>query len=544
MLLSTWSLGLVGLGLIAAQQGAPSSGTGGSETPAKAALATDSRLDELPGGMRLLWATPDDSGQFAACVGLVVGVATTDRLKREASLVELELRRENLAKAYREKFGTEPGVSRLLDVLSGDIASLCVSVPKSEWEPALSIVLQALRPVIVTPQKCKDIRDNWRNHEGLGALLNEDPVQGQLQELTWLGFPQAAISIPRAIEQSLFLPDSSLLQTTSSKPSRVALTIAGDYSQQAAEKYVKEHTLVRDQLRGQKGHSPWLTEIVARPSHLFSRFARVRSVARKVPVVLFSWPVSQLDDTHVFGLNTLATLLERRLNHGSGSSADGIANCRLIVRRGFGSFVIEIPTAPMIEIDIPEKRVFLAIDQLRTSSIDAVELRQVIELVTSPDMESTQSAIERAWRSAQRAYNFAGPRWASHAQIWGANELNLRRLVETDLPRNNLAEMYVEAAAPRQLPVSRHVKNQSAGSSRLKSPNPVATGRNGRPPMNRQGGRIYSVQKGESLQMIAHKYHVTTAEIIHANGIQHPDQIRPGTVIVIPVSSPSAAPPK
>jgi hypothetical protein len=262
-----------------------------------------------------------------------------------------------------------------------------------------------------------------------------------------------------------------------------------------------------------------------------------------VPVVLFSWPISQLDERHAFALKALANLLERRLNHGSSPSAEGITNCRLVVGRGFGSFVIEVQTTATVEIDILEKRVFSAIDQLRNSSIDAVELRQVIELVASPGTEPTQSAIERAWTSTQRAYYFVGPPLASRAQPWKANELEIKQLIKRDLPRINLAEMYIEAAAPRQ-PAARNIKNQSAGSSRAKYRNPVSKDRNGKPPMNRRGGRIYTVQKGESLQMIAHKYHVTIAEIVRANGIQHPDQIRPGTVIVIPVSSPLAASPK
>jgi hypothetical protein len=335
-----------------------------------------------------------------------------------------------------------------------------------------------------------------------------------------------------------------LLQTTPVKPSRVALTIAGDYSQQSAEKYVRSHALVREQLRGQKSHSYWTTEVVARPAHRFPRFARAKSVARKVPVGLFSWPISQLDDTHAFGLSTIANLLERRLNHSSGPNTESNASCRLIALRGFGSFVIEIQAMPTIEIDTLEKRVFSAIDQLRTSPIDPSELRQVVETVASPGMDPSQSALEQAWTSAQRAYNFSGPLLPSHAQTWAANELNIKHLVEQDLPRNNLAEIYVEAAPPRQLSASRHSKNQSVGSSRAKSPNQISTRQNSQPPVNRRGGRIYTVQKGESLQMIAHKYHVTIAEIIRANGIQHPDQIRPGTVIVIPVSSPSAASPK
>jgi hypothetical protein len=430
----------------------------------------------------------------------------------------------------------------MLDVLGGDVASLCVSVSKSDWESAISIVLQALRPVVVTPQKFADLRERWRNHEGLGAVLIEDPLQGQLQELAWLGFPEAAASIPRALEQTMFLNGPNLIQTTPGKPSRVVLTIAGDYSPQFAEKFVRTHAIIRDQSRGPKSHVSWLTEIATRPSHQFRRFSRVRSPARRAPAGFFSWPISQLDVPHAHGLKVLANLLERRLNRTGGPDSTAVANCRLIVGRGFGTFVIELKPTSATEIDAMEKSVLSAIDQLRTSTLDASELQSASENETGSGIGSAQSGLERAWTATQRTYYFGG-----RAQPTVTNDVNLRRLIEHDLPPENLAEMYIEAAPPRQTSApSRNAKNQSAGSQKARFRNQPSAGhaRGGQPPMNRRGGRIYTVQKGESLQMIAHKHHTTIAEIIHANGIQHPDQIQPGTAIVIPVSSSSAAPSK
>ncbi len=75
MLVPSWSLGLVVLGLLAAPQSSPSSGTGATGGPA-ASVQAEPRLVELSNGMRLLLASPDESGQSAACVGLVVGIGT------------------------------------------------------------------------------------------------------------------------------------------------------------------------------------------------------------------------------------------------------------------------------------------------------------------------------------------------------------------------------------------------------------------------------------------------------------------------------------
>jgi LysM repeat protein len=53
--------------------------------------------------------------------------------------------------------------------------------------------------------------------------------------------------------------------------------------------------------------------------------------------------------------------------------------------------------------------------------------------------------------------------------------------------------------------------------------------------------RTYTVRNGETLLMIARRYRVTVPDLIRANGLHRPDQILPGTKILIPESSPAPA---
>jgi len=98
-----------------------------------------------------------------------------------------------------------------------------------------------------------------------------------------------------------------------------------------------------------------------------------------------------------------------------------------------------------------------------------------------------------------------------------------------------VAEIFGEAA-----PAASQAKGRSTARTRERAS--AGQPRSDRKPTNLRGGRIYVIQNGESLQMIAHKFHVTIADLIRANGLRHPDQIRPGARIVVPAASSSAAP--
>ncbi len=517
---ASWSLGLVGLGLLGALQGQSSAAAAGSEAPIIPAFA-EPRQVELTGGIRLLLAPPDDSGTVAVCLGTVVGIAVNDPGKRASAVADLELRRENLVKSYREHFGEKGKSSRTLYVLNGDIAILCVSAAYDAWETAFAVALETIRPVTVTTSKWSSLVEQWRNHEGLAALVANDPLQQQLQALTWLGVPEATESIQNSIEQSSSIHADDVARASPPKSQRFVVTVAGQYTPRLVEPWLRANSLIRERVRSQKGRAPAPPALGSPQLRQNPRFAHERVPHSEGNRWLFSWPIFHLDEAHAASLDIVARLIERRLNRTSTLGKEGFVSCELRQGRGLGSLVIELRSPVLVDLDKIDKWVFSTIEQLRINPNNNDDLAQSIERVQKPEVP--YPAIVRASATTQRSFLLKSapttPRPAT-LRLLGSD---ISRLVERDLNRRNVAEIFGEAQAP--------------------SPPAHANGRNvvrpqGKRTANSRGGRLYVVQSGESLQNIAHKFHVTITEIIRENGLRHPDQIRPGSRIVIP--SPAA----
>lgn len=54
---------------------------------------------------------------------------------------------------------------------------------------------------------------------------------------------------------------------------------------------------------------------------------------------------------------------------------------------------------------------------------------------------------------------------------------------------------------------------------------------------------MHTVQPGETLWSIAHKYNVTVDELVKFNNLPYPDQIFVGQVIDVPLKTPNNFPP-
>lgn len=521
----SWSLGLVGLGLLAPVQAATLIGASSAMAPALSATVHPRTVD-LSGGLRLLLAPPDGSGQVAVCLGFVVGIATADRSRQAGALADLELRREHLAATYRERFGEGAEGTRVLEVLRGDIASLCVSVPATHWESAIAVALEGLRPVTVTAQNWIELFDRWHNHEGLASLLEEDPLRRQLQTLLWLGVPEAAVSVAGALEQTLSLKAEDMRNISVTNPQTVTLAVAGQYVTLAAEKSIRNNAALRAHLRRSMSRRAGAPALTPPQSRMYPRFARLRSAHRDRSIWLFAWPISQLDARHEMNLRIIAKLLEHRLNPSPQSVEVGTAQCELQVGRGFGSFVIEIRSRPTLELNTVEARVFSAVEQIRKTGVTDNELKPILEWAQAPNEEPINSVLDGARVLTQKSF-FSGALLArSRVTQATPSEADVRRTAERDLGRDNVVELVSEAAPPPG-PLNSSSKAKTAGKS-----------------YPRGRGRAYTVRNGETLLMIARRYRVTIPDIIRANGLHHPDQILPGTKIFIPESSPAPAPAK
>ncbi len=436
------------------------------------------------------------------------------------------IRRERVVKAYRERFASEPEDSRRLDVVDGDVAVLCVSTTSDHWASAMAIALEIMKPVTVTVASWMSISEKWRNHAGLAAVLDDNPLRRQLQALTWLGNSEATLSIQDSVQPSLALRPEDVVRAAASKPQRFVVTVAGQYDATKVEQWMRRQapSLFKP------GREPQPPAPIAQPTRQNPRFAHERIPHSEGHVWLFSWPISHLDESYASSLELVAQLIERRLNRTSILDKAGTASCELLVGRGFGSLVVEIRSPVLLELDRVEKWVFSAIEQLGYGPIDRNELAQAKEQATYRTMPPESSPIDRAWTTTQRRLRLRNASRAPKTPT--ATQPEILRLIERDLNRRSVAEIFGEAAP---------AASQARGRGTARARERASTPRGDRKLTNLRGGRIYVVQNGESLQMIANKFHVTIPELIRANGLRHPDQIRPGARIVVPAASSSAA---
>jgi len=521
MLAAGWSMKLVGLVVLLALRASPSNVNGKATTPPEHAETGYGQVD-LGGNFGLVLGPPDTSGKVAVCLGVGVGVSGIDPYRRAAAIAEMELRREFVSKAFHERFGSAASLAQSLDIVNADRAAICVGAPTESVNDAVSVVLEALRPTSLTAERWSEVVQGWRNHEGLAATTNDNPLRRQLQSLMWLGSPDATVSIAQSIEQSLGLYGEKVARSAPTRLQGPVLVTTGEYSPSDVEKYIRLHPLVREFTRVPDRAQP-ARQAIPEPKAKSPRFTRERSESLDGHLWLFGWPISHLDAAHACGAEVLARLLEHYLNAQTPLGKAGIVTCLVQSQHSYASFVVEV-RSKSLDIEAVEKWVWSGIEQLKNGQFNRAEMQEAIERGKS--RVNFTEPLDRAWAIAARSFPLdAGIR----RDVWNLSQPELSRIAQQDLDHRRVSEIFGEALPPRPraMAFSRGTSStHRTKGSKAKIATPIRS--------NRGPGRIYTVHPGESLQMIAHRFHVTVPEIIRENRLSHPDQISPGTKIFVP----------
>jgi hypothetical protein len=292
----------------------------------------------------------------------------------------------------------------------------------------------------------------------------------------------------------------------------VTLAVVGDFNLTALESEIRAHRLVRQRLHvtpGQGGRQVTAPRLLEQS---FPRFVRLRTNEPESALVM-GWPVIRQAERQEIGLQVIAFLIEQRLNR-TLVARERRATARMSWTNGYGTLQIEVrPTRPD-ELASTEERVLAVLDQLRTNQVSTTEFESALSQATSPTPVTGDLDLDRALQMAQKALLS----WNSRAMTKPADThprpTDLLQWISRDLSRARSSEVFLEPIAPRQRAAAR-----SEG--------------------QRPKGLTYVVKPGESLQMIARKYRVTIPELIRANHLHHPDQIAPGTRLLIPSARPA-----
>jgi hypothetical protein len=470
---------------------------------------------ELADGLRLALARSEQSERVLLCAGLSAQALGRDSNAQTVALVDLEMRIDALAHE-RQRTTDADSAWRSFDRLDGDTVTLCVSVPKHELSHALSAMLDVSKPLAPSGDDCEGALGQWREHRGLAELVQADSYAARLRALTWLGS-----GAPEALAFSLQRIATTGCQNwramPAASPSPTALTIVGEIDPVSLEADIRSRRSTRQHLRAARAPYSKSQSLLKLPVQSYPRFVRLRSSEAQASTVIMGWPFIHQGERQSIGLRVIASVIERRLNR-TLIPQERRATARLSEVSGYGTFEVEVRPTRSDELSSTEERVLAVIDQLRTNHVTPTEFETALTQATSPAPLSGDLELDRARRMAQKALLSWDPRAMSQPADNYPTVTDLQQWTGRLLSRTNQAELFVEAIAPRQ----------QRGAARSEGQRPR--------------GFAYVVRPGESLQVIARRFRVTIPELIRANHLRHPDQIAPGTRLVIPSVTPTPAP--
>jgi len=509
-----WSFWLVGTCLTDAVHADPLGSQQADTVRDRQALQWQSA--EVPGGVRLSLAKVSPGTRVGLCLGFELQLLTRDGRHSVGELLDLEMRSEALANQFSQhaRGGTQTWTRFVL--AEGATLIECLSVPTEDFASALSVMLETLHPPSLKTDTCTQTLEQWRRHEGLARLVDHESLAHRAHELAWLGSRPQQPSIATELQQTDSEDCTRWQPLGASNPSVVTLTAIGAPDIAETEKEIRSHSAVRQRQRSvhpQHAKAIWTLKL---PEHTYPRFVRVHSPRSTESSLMVVWPVVRQSERHELGLQQIASLIEHRLDRAWGPHANRRATVRLHWSGIEGMLAIEVLPTPPGDLASTEESVLAVLAQLRSAPVSTTELNSLrVDVSTSPPLTGDLD-LDQALHMAQKSLFSWNPRVMVKTPEAYPTAVELQQWIREDLSRLNVTEVFSEAPAPRQ---------QTAALGQSQTPK----------------GFAYTVKPGESLQMIAHKFRVTTPDLIRVNHLQHPDQIAPGTRLTIP-NSPRATP--
>jgi hypothetical protein len=504
---SFWFFGIC---LASAARAAPDAGT---EPSPSGGTVEQWRFTELPDGTRLALGRIGSTERLALCATLSAASPSRDvrtDIKTLGLLVDLDMRAASLTSRLKTKADAVTHDWQPFQRVEGDRVVLCLGLPPAEQASAASALLDLVKPVPSSYKDCIDALARWRAHEGLAHVAGESALGEQVHELAWLGsreIPRSFVSLlreppgPEACEHSKGQTTNQFLMT---------LAGAGNIDVGSMESMVRSNPVLRH--RQKVTHRVGSDSVPNLPEQTYPRFVRLRRTDREDSSLHVAWPLVRSSEEQQVTLRMLASVIEHRLNQRFGPSD----RRRAVVRAYWEGYrgTLQVDISPMQQDDLAntEQHVFAVVEQLRSGPATSAELASARAAVMNAARLTGDLALDLAVHLSREALVARRAPATTRTPEPAATPADLQHLAGQVLSRRNVAELLCEAAAP-------------AGPSNR-----------GRGEGQRPKGMAYVVKSGESLQMIAQRFRVTIPDLIRANRLHHPDQIAPGTRLVIPIA--------
>jgi hypothetical protein len=509
-----WSLWLVGICLTDAVHAGPLASQ--QAVTVRDQEAREWQIAEIPGSVRLALAKVSPGSRVALCFGFEVQLPARDGKHSTSELLDLEMRSKVLANQLGEHApGSSPTWTRFA-LTEGATLTECLSVPTEDYASALHAMLETLRPLLLKPNDCAQTLEQWRRHEGLARLVDHESLAHRAHELAWLGSRPQQASIATELQRIDSEACTHWQPLGTSNPSIATLIVIGAPDVAATEKTIRADSAVRQRQRSVRPRYPKAASPPKLPESTCPRFVRVHSPRSTESSLMVAWPVVRRSERYELGLRQIASLIEERLGRAWGPHANGHATVRLHWSGFEGMLGIEVrPTTPG-DLASTEERIFAVLDQLRSAPVSTTELNSLLVDVNTRPPLTGDLDLDQALHMAQKSLFSWNPRVMVKTPEVHPTAAELQQWIREGFSRLSVTEVLSEAPTMRrQTAVQGHIQT------------PI--------------GFSYTVKAGESLQMIAHKFHATILDLIRVNHLHHPDQIAPGTRLTIP-NNPRANP--
>ncbi len=546
------------------------------------------RIDVDP-GLRLLIEESPRASQVTLCTGFELAWAQSSRESRTRALAELSLRR-------RATPGFEPQA-----YLSGSAGVLCETVAPDALPATLRRASERLRPRTLNPEQARELLASWEKGTDLAALAGAGLALGRARALALLGDDASSVSLPSLLAEARGL-DPARWAATPMPPNlgqRAVISVVGpvdgtelDIALRATpsvlERRGKIH-LGRETASDQKSHQT---------SERFARFVVPNADSTSL---VFAWGIAGAHTDEHDQLELALRVLALRLNQTTERARLAMAataGTDLEHPRALGYVSIDQRAAGGLEL---AERLFHAeLQRLTASPPTSEELTQVADALVRERTGELGQPGPRAALLAEAELARGSATTIERPRRLAVDSAALAPLIRAQLQRSQLTELLMEpgghsaptpaahapatppappapqkAAAAANSPAAAHAGGAPAASGprpapavALPSARPAPSLRPGpsqaraaaSPPsaapsrpapapapekLTSDGRRLtdYVVRAGESLQVLATRFHIDVHELIVLNQRQlRPGQLRPGEHIVVPAPKRAAEP--
>lgn len=486
--------------------------------------SVSARVTPLADGLTVV-SLPAEGDAIAVCIAFATDPSELSPAQRDAMLLDLT-RRLRVKSAPKGTAVEAQSLSTNRGLIVGDVALMCAAAPPERWPTLLSST--SLRLGIDRPN-ANDLAiviESQRQGQLPGFEIRTDDAATRLRQVVTLG-PDA--SVPSLADlASLPLGKNALVTDAIAPPHPAVIAVVGAMGNRDVAEELRRAV-------GSRWPSSTWAPIANHAGPVASRqrsmrFSRMSAGADAAPSLWMGWIVPGRGDRDRGSFWFMKRLLARRIEVKLARREPAIqVEAGSDWRREDSVFWIEVSNFEPSRSREVEAVLWEQIEELGHRAPGRDEIRSVA--AGALDLAKAQGAgpIDRAAALAMDAIDALS--WQDPSRRGAPDGARISELARTYLSKSRSTEVLrvSRGVSPRAASPKRRTRHSSA---------PVRASSSNAGPYRR-----HRVIAGESLRILARRYHVSLATLIRMNRLERPDRLRPGQIILVPRATPRRASP-